>query len=196
MSRATIPTLSTPRLILRPLELADAEAVQVVFPQWEVVRFLTTKVPWPYPPDGALAFIRDVALPAMARGEAWHWTIRPKASPERVIGQISLMSTPGDNRGFWLDPAWQGQGYMAEASTAVTDFWFDVLGKPVLQVPKARANERSRKISEVSGMRVIATYERDYVAGRLLAEVWEITREEWHARRSERTAVVNFSHSC
>jgi len=124
-----------------------------------------------------------VALPAMDRREEWHWSIRPKSAPEQLIGAISLMDRPGDNRGFWLDPAWQGKGYMAEASTAVTDYWFDVLEKPVLQVPKARANARSRRISEVTGMRVVDTYERDYVAGRLVAEVWEITREEWHARK-------------
>ena len=181
---AAVPILTTPRLILRPVELADAEAVQAVFPQWDIVQFLTTKVPWPYPADGSLTFIRDMALPAMAKGEEWHWTIRPKSAPEKLIGAISLMDRPGDNRGFWLNPAWQGKGYMAEASTVVTDFWFDVLGKPVLQVPKARINNRSRRISEVTGMRVIATYERDYVGGRLLAEVWEITRDEWHTRRS------------
>jgi ribosomal-protein-alanine N-acetyltransferase len=28
-------------------------------------------------------------------------------------------------------------------------------------------------------MRVIATLERDYVCGRLPAELWEITAEEW-----------------
>jgi RimJ/RimL family protein N-acetyltransferase len=183
MSIANIPTLTTQRLTLAPLERADADAIQAVFPQWEIVQFLTTKVPWPYPPDGALTFIRDVALPAMERGEAWHWSIRPNAAPEKLIGVISLMDHPGDNRGFWLDPAWQRRGYMAEASTAVTDYWFDVLGKPVLQVPKARANERSRRISEVSGMRVVSTLERDYVSGRHLADVWEIAREEWHARR-------------
>jgi hypothetical protein len=33
-------------------------------------------------------------------------------------------------------------------------------------------------------MRVIATVERDYVCGRLPAEIWEITAEEWRARRS------------
>jgi RimJ/RimL family protein N-acetyltransferase len=183
MSIAKIPALSTPRLNLRPLELADADAIQAVFPQWDVVRFLTTKVPWPYPPDGALAFVRDAALPAVERGEEWHWSIRPKTAPEKLIGVISLMDRPRDNRGFWLDPAWQRQGFMAEASTAVTDYWFDVLGKPVLQVPKARANKRSRLISEVSGMRVVEAFERDYVSGRHLAEMWEITREEWIARR-------------
>jgi hypothetical protein len=31
---------------------------------------------------------------------------------------------------------------------------------------------------------VIATVERDYVSGRLSAEIWEITAIEWKARRS------------
>jgi len=33
-------------------------------------------------------------------------------------------------------------------------------------------------------MRVIAVVERDYVCGRLPAEIWEITAEEWNIRRS------------
>ena len=45
---ADIPTITTPRLILRPLELSDADAVQDIFPQWEIVRYLANKVPWPY----------------------------------------------------------------------------------------------------------------------------------------------------
>jgi hypothetical protein len=31
-------------------------------------------------------------------------------------------------------------------------------------------------------MRLIETTEREYLSGRLPAEVWEITREEWRAR--------------
>ncbi len=31
-------------------------------------------------------------------------------------------------------------------------------------------------------MRLIATEEREYVAGTFLAEIWEITAEEWNAR--------------
>jgi [ribosomal protein S5]-alanine N-acetyltransferase len=178
-----IPTLTTERLILRPLELADAAQIQAVFPQWEIVKYLTTAVPWPYPSDGARIFVRDMALPAIKRGEAWHWTIRTKAVPERIIGQINLMDKPRDNRGFWLDLKFQKQGFMTEASTAVTDYWFDVLGKTVMHIPKAAANIASRRISERAGMRVIETIERDYVCGRLPAEMWEITREEWHKRR-------------
>ncbi len=177
-----VPTISTPRLTLRPLELSDANAVQEIFPQWEIVRYLANKVPWPYPADGALAFIRDIALPSIQQGVGWHWSIRPKSIPERLIGVISLRDESGDNRGFWLDPDWQGKGLMAEASDAVTDYWFETLDRPVLRAPKAAANVRSRRISERSGMRLIETDERDYVSGRLTSEVWEITRDEWRAR--------------
>jgi RimJ/RimL family protein N-acetyltransferase len=47
------PTLYTERLILRPLQLADADAVQQLFPHCDVVRYLNAAVPWPYPEDGA-----------------------------------------------------------------------------------------------------------------------------------------------
>lgn len=177
----SIPSLETKRLFLRPLELRDAPQIQAIFPRWEIVKYLTGKVPWPYPPDGAETYCREMALPAMQRGESWHWTLRRKIAPEKLIGVISLMKNENENRGFWLDPEWQGQGLMSEACEAVMDFWFDVLGSPRLRVPKAVANESSRKISRRQGMRVLRAEERDYVSGRLPSEIWEITAEEWRA---------------
>ena len=176
------PTLETKRLVLRPLELADAEQLQRTFPRWEIVKHLANKVPWPYPADGALIFCRDIALPAMARGESWKWTIRLKAEQEKIIGCIDLRLGETENRGFWLAPERQGQGLMSEACEVVTDYWFNTLGFPVLRVPKAIANEGSRRISVRQGMRVVKTEERDYVCGRLPSEIWEITAEEWRAR--------------
>ncbi|MGE0667999.1 MAG: GNAT family N-acetyltransferase [Sphingomonadales bacterium] len=178
------PQLVTPRLILRPLEFADAQAVQSVFPQWEIVRYMASHIPWPYPPDAAVTYFRERALPAIERGEEWHWTIRHKSNPGQLIGMITVQDRPDENRGFWLDPAFHGQGLMTEAADAVTAYWFDALGREVLRAPKAIANEPSRRISRRAGMRVIATDERDYVSGRLPTEIWEITREEWQRRRS------------
>ena len=171
----------TKRLLLRPLDLADTAQIQELFPQWEIVRYLLNRVPWPYPADGAVQYCRDVALPQMERGEAWHWTIRVTAEPARVIGLISLVKGEQDNRGFWMGLPWQGKGYMTEACAWANDFWFDALGQPVLRVAKARENAASRRISEKQGMRVVGTAERDYVCGRLAADVWEITAEEWRA---------------
>jgi [ribosomal protein S5]-alanine N-acetyltransferase len=141
-------------------------------------------VPWPYPADGALVFYRNVAIPAMERGDAWHWTVRLKTDPDRIIGTIGLTRGEG-NRGFWLDPAFQRQGLMLEASDCVTDFWFRVLEMPLMRVPKAVENTGSRRISEKQGMRMVALEDRDYVSGRLPSEIWEITREEWLARKSK-----------
>lgn len=169
----------TRRLILRPLELADAAQIQELFPQWEIVRFLATRVPWPYPPDGALTYCRDIALPQMERGESWHWTIRRIEEPAQIIGVISLMKNEPDNRGFWIGLPWQGQGYMTEACAWVNDFWFETLGRSVLRVAKASENAASRRISEKQGMRLVGTEERVYVSGGKKAEVWEMTAEEW-----------------
>ena len=177
------PALETTRLLLQPLALEDAEQVQALFPRWEIVKYLANVVPWPYPPDGALTFYRDIALPAVERGEAWHWTLRLKSAPDRIIGSISLQTTEGINRGFWLVPEFQRLGLMTEASEVVTDFWFEVLGFAVLRVPKAIVNVASRRISEKNGMRVVGTEEREYVSGRYPTEVWEITAEEWRERK-------------
>jgi [ribosomal protein S5]-alanine N-acetyltransferase len=178
-----IASLETSRLLLRPWGSADAEQAQVLFPQWEIVRYLNKVVPWPYPPDGARAWFLNVALPAMERGEEWHWTLRLKGSPANTIGSISLMRKENQNRAFWLGLPWQGRGFMTEACEAVTDYWFDVLKFPVLRAPKAAVNTASRRISEKCGMRVVATQEHEYVSGHFLEEIWEITAEQWHARR-------------
>jgi [ribosomal protein S5]-alanine N-acetyltransferase len=181
-----MPELETPRLLLRPINLSDAPQIQATFPQWEIVRYLNAKVPWPYPPDGAEIFLRTMALPAIERGDEWLWTIRRKADPEKLIGLISLTKTENENRGFWVAPEWQRQGLMSEACDAVTDYWFEVLKFPLLRVLKATANEGSRRISERQGMRAVSTEERDYVSGRLPSELWEITAEEWRARKRKR----------
>lgn len=181
-----IHVLDTPRLILRPLELADAEQTQRLFAHWEIVKYLSNQVYWPYPEGRALVYYRDEALPAIARGDEWHWTLRLKSNPSEHIGVVSLFKSETNNRGFWIGLPWQGQGLMSEAVNAATDYWFDVLGFPLLRAPKAIANTASRRISEKTGMRVVALEDRDYVSGRLASEVWEITAEEWRAQRRPR----------
>ena len=85
-----IPSLETPRLWLRAMELADMPQIQAIFPQWEIVKYLNGRVPWPYPGNGAETFFREMALPARERGEEWLWTIGLKSAPDMIIGAISL----------------------------------------------------------------------------------------------------------
>jgi ribosomal-protein-alanine N-acetyltransferase len=183
------PQLETKRLILRPLELADAEAAQRLFPHWEVVRLLDSRVPWPFPADGAFTFYRDSALPGVARGEEWHWTLRSREDPLQLIGSIALFTAQDNNRGFWIGLPWQRQGLMTEAVERATDFWFEELGFAEMRVTKAVLNTASRRISEKSGMRVVGRSLKSYVSGEFESEVWAITAEEWRIRRAEVRAV-------
>ncbi|MFS2224838.1 GNAT family N-acetyltransferase [Pantoea sp. B65] len=178
------PELVTDRLILLPLTPEDAEQMQQIFPRWEIVRHLAATVPWPFPDNGAQRYVNQVALPAVAAGTAWFWSIRRQADPAVMIGLICLSDDADNNRGFWLVPEWQRQGLMTEASRAVTDFWFNTLQRPRLRAPKASENDGSRKISTNSGMRLFSRGKKQYVAGLLDSEVWEITREEWLAQQN------------
>ena len=63
---------------------------------------------------------------------------------------------------------------MSEACAAVTEYWFDDLNQPVLQVVKAVDNERSRLMSVRTDMRVIETLDHDFrmrpAAGRIVGD--------------------------
>ena len=105
--------------------------------------------------------------------------IRLREEPAHGIGSISLYDQVGNNRGFWLAPQWQGKGYIREACEVINAYWFEVLGRPVMQVPKAVANHASRKISQHEGMRMIGTQDGNFVSGPMRKEIWEMKRTEW-----------------
>lgn len=176
------PELETPRLFLRPLRAEDAIQIQQIFPRWEIVRYLTASVPWPFPEAGAFHIVNNVALPTSEKGTAWFWTLRRKEDPHTITGLICLSDEPDNNRGFWLVPEWQRKGYMTEANTAVTDFWFNTPGRERLRAPKASPNLASKKLSTNMGMRLIKTGKAAYVGGEMDSELWEITRQEWNCR--------------
>lgn len=178
------PIIETKRLVLRPLCLADAPQIQDKFAHFEIVQYLANIVPWPYPANGALDFLENIALPSMQKGEAWHWAIFQKNQLSDLVGVISLR-LGNDNRGFWIAKEHQRQGFASEAAVAVTDYWFDVLGQDKMQIPKAICNEASVKISQRSAMRPIREEIREYVGGQKLSQIWEITKSEWQKFRVE-----------
>src|SRR5438105_1919141 len=151
--RDTMPTpvLDTARLVLRPLALTDAPAIQKHFNNWNIIRNLATVVPWPYPDDGAATFVRT-ELKKIADGEElYSWVLVPRAGPDEAIGAISFRTVSRGNkgnRGFWLAEPWWRQGLMTEAVTAVNDFVFGTLGVAEYFVCNAAHNEGSRRVKQ------------------------------------------------
>lgn len=186
MSLPPTPVLTTERLVLRPVRKDDTPAVQRLFPQWEVVRWLHATVPWPYPDDGAETHVAK-QLKEMAAGEKHHWTIVLKDAPDAPIGGISLW--PGDEatrdmRGFWLDPAFWGRGLMTEAAERVTAYAFEDLGWPHLHLNNAEPNAGSHRIKEKQGAVIVDRKPHAFVGGEVMRVTWLLTREAWLARRA------------
>ena len=179
-----IPILETPRLRLRPLRLLDAPRVQELFPHPEIVEFMAAAIPWPYPDDGARQFIESV-LPKMVAGTEYDWAITLKsANDDRLIGIISLYPEGKDNRGFWLGKAYQRQGLMTEAMSAVNKFAFDVLGMPHLTLNNAEPNTGSHRLKEISGAKIVEINDDvSYVGGNFRQIRWRLTREDWESHR-------------
>jgi len=177
------PTLETERLTLRPIRLDDAPAIQRRFPKWEIVRWLSPVVPWPYPDDGAKTHVRR-CLDENAHGVKHHWAIAMKSLGE-AIGLIDLWPDDGvsrDMRGFWMDTELQGQGLMTEAAERITRYAFEDLGWPHLYLTNAEANRASHRIKEKQGAKLIDRVPGQYVSGDGVKEVWLLTREAWLAR--------------
>jgi RimJ/RimL family protein N-acetyltransferase len=179
------PVLETERLVVRPVREGDVSAIQRLFPQWQVVRYLHAGIPWPYPEDGAATNTVE-CLEQMRFRQKCHWAITLKGGDDTLVGRIELRPDDGasrDMRGFWLDPALHGRGLMTEAAERVTAFAFLDLGWPHLWLTNAAANVASSRIKEKQGARLIETVPKRYVSGEGEGMVWLLEREVWLARR-------------
>ncbi len=178
------PVLETERLILRPNRAEDAPAIQRSFSQWEVVRFLSHTVPWPYPADGAATHLAE-CLGEMQRREKLHWAITLKGGDDALIGCIGLWPETGarTQRGFWLGLEFWGQGLMTEAADRVTEYAFMELGWRELWLGNAEANFGSHRVKEKQGARIITRVPARYVSGEGTRVVWLLERDDWLEHR-------------
>lgn len=178
------PILQTARLILRPIRRDDAPRIQALFPDFEVVRYLYSFIPWPYPVNGASEWL-DIALPQIGAGERIILAITLREmNDDQLIGVLYLNLLGPHHRSFWLAPAYHRQGYMTEAVVVGNDYMFDVVGLPVMRSGNAIHNLGSRRIKEKSGAKLISIEkDKSFVEGIFDEEVWELSSEDWRANR-------------
>jgi [ribosomal protein S5]-alanine N-acetyltransferase len=174
--------LETERLILRPLSLSDAPAIQRHFDNWNIIRYLAAVVPWPYPADGADTFVRSQLGKISAGEEIYHWVLVLRGGDGEAIGNIHFRPRADGakgNRGFWLaEPYWR-RGLMTEAITAVNDFAFLTLGLDHFYVCNAATNEASRGVKQKTGAVFVGFIELEHHGGQWRSERWIVRREDW-----------------
>lgn len=179
------PILETERLILRPISLDDAPALQKYFNEWEIIKYL--HAPWPYPDDGAVSHLRDQTLPAMDKGKQIAWAITLKKT-EDFIGRIDyrFYEDKEPDRGFWIAIPFQGRGFMTEAVAASQDYIFYEYGLERFVVKNLQSNIGSRRVKEKTGA-IFKKLQPKSCSHHLdePTEIWEVTKESWEAARKK-----------
>ena len=192
----TSAPLRTERLVLRPIEAADAADVYEYQRLPEVIRYL----PWPErdrtegfehtakrAAERILAADEDfVVLAATLPGT------RSTDDParNRVIGdfmvRVSSVQHARIELGWVLHPDFQGRGYAREAAGAVLDFVFETLGPHRVEAFLDARNAASAALCERLGMRREATLlEEEYNDDEWQdTAVYGVLRREWAARRA------------
>jgi len=149
---ASIPTITTARLRLRPFAPSDAAGVTALAGDAEVSRYLL-HVPHPYPAGLAEEWIashRD----AWTQGQGASWAITI-AGDGTLVGTTSLRWVRRHDHaelGYWLGRAHWGHGYALEAASAAVDFAFSTLACARVFAQHLGGNERSAKVLAKLGM--------------------------------------------
>ena len=148
----TIPTLTSPRLVLRAFTLGDVPRLENLLDTPEMGD-TTLYLPYRYPPGGAADWIRSHALSATA-GDEYTWAIT-RRDPGDVIGVIGLLTVHAHKRGdlgYWLGVPYWNQGYMTEAVRRVIAFAFDDLGFVRVEAGHVPNNPASGRVMHKAGM--------------------------------------------
>jgi [ribosomal protein S5]-alanine N-acetyltransferase len=117
------PTLTTARLVLRPLVAEDAADIQRLAGAFEVAG-TTANIPHPYPDGAAATFVA-------AQHENWRddravtWAITRAGAFIGCIGLVLLSRTHARaSLGYWIAHSEWNRGYATEAARAVVDWGF------------------------------------------------------------------------
>jgi RimJ/RimL family protein N-acetyltransferase len=182
--RRAPPTLTTPRLALRPLERADSERVAALAGDPAVARQLD-RVPSPFPTPLAVRWIER-------RNLRWHRrrgvTLAITQRPERqLIGTVSLKLARGQRHaelGYWLAPDAWGRGIATEAAAALVGWGFEALALDRVHARVLADNPASRRVLDKLGLAVERVCPAEFRRGAALVDVIElgIARAAWLTR--------------
>ena len=174
----------TDRLVLRPLERADRDAMVALLNDWEVVRY-TARVPYPYTQDHAEAWLAELEV-NRAAGTEIVLAVIDRASAE-FIGEVGF-EVDRDRRegvlGFWLGRRYWGQGLATEAVDAALGLAFDELGLAVVRASHVPENTASGRVQDKVGLAATGRAVEPFPARGDEREVLlrAISRDAWRRR--------------
>ncbi|HEX5761267.1 MAG TPA: GNAT family N-acetyltransferase [Thermoanaerobaculia bacterium] len=177
------PAAPAPAVRLAPIGMEHAPAVQALVSDPAIAA--TSNIPAPYPPDGAAAFIRDMAAKAAA-GTDFAFAV---LAGETLAGVVGLHGVGGEPRGaelgYWIGRPYWGRGYATAAARLAVAFGFRELALDELRSSCLERNPASRTVLERAGFRQVGVGgnpdpkwgpEDTFLLVRLTREEWEASR--------------------
>ena len=183
----TPPTLETPRLVLRPITEADADAVFAACSNPRVTEH--TLFETHASRDASVAFIRTYALPNYDQGVPDPLAVALKDDPARLIGCLGGRWNTQANQcvefGYWVAEPFWGKGIATEAARAVVPYLFDALSAERVQAHCMAPNAASGRVLEKAGLTYEGTLRSAILRrGRFWdIKMYSILRAEWEAKR-------------
>lgn len=175
-----LPTLLTPRLLLRPVRMSDAQDLFEYSRDPEVARHVLWDAHQSiHQTRGYIRFL----LKQYRGGQPSSFVIE-LAQERKVIGTIGFMWLQQENRsaevGYSLSRAYWNRGLMTEALKAVLDFGFDTLRLNRIEAQHETANPASGRVMAHAGMRYEGRLrQRVYNKGRYVdVELYAILRTD------------------
>jgi len=147
-----IAPLHTARLVLRPLEPADAPAIQRYAGDERIARW-TARIPHPYPDGAAETWIAETREQS-ARREGWQLAVTRPADGA-LVGAIGLeRDADGGSAelGYWIAVPFWGLGYATEAARRMIRFGFQTVDVATIHANALTANAASRRVLEKAGL--------------------------------------------
>jgi [ribosomal protein S5]-alanine N-acetyltransferase len=175
-----VPTLATPRLLMRAFTPDDAPAVHAHLQDAEMAS-TTATIPHPYPQGAAESWIARHAE-AHETGEAvvLAMTLRDTGT---LVGAMTIRITLAHRRGelaYWVGRTHWGQGYATEGADAVMRWAFRTLGLHRVHAAHMTRNPASGAVLRKLGMRHEGTLRGHLVKWGMLEdlEVWGVLEDE------------------
>lgn len=140
----------------------------------------TTRLPQPYPPDGARTFFAAASRERDA-GTAHHFAIEDAGRPVGMCGVQGITAARGEI-GYWVGTAHQGRGIATHAVRTLVAIAFDHLHLERLWAEVLASNTASRHVLHKAGFAERGERAHDvprWPTGVPLVR-YEITRALWH----------------
>jgi RimJ/RimL family protein N-acetyltransferase len=148
------PTLTGPRVVLRPWRAEDVDPVFAACQDPEIQRW--TRVPVPYHREDAEAFVGEIAPHTAAEGGALFAVVDADGALAGSIGLFAPKDGVGEI-GYWTAPGHRRRGLTAEALRVLVAWALDEVGLRRVELVVDARNTGSRRVGEAAGFRVEGT---------------------------------------